>query len=327
MPDFVAPASGVTLNLISKSDAHRETLERLKKEFEDNQHVHRRLVEAIAREEQGLPNEFYPEPKKPGNGPRVKDLRLRDIKVEAELRKLEAAIKIATNEVDAVADQIVRSRLTDSLSKRRDAFVQEAADREKQRQEKLAALGIETERVRQQYTQGKNKLGQHAEALESEHARAQKRHDETFLPQIKRMEQKIQGIFDPMEETIGLYKVIFLAPPEMPEDAKLQYRWAAGVFQFLVIFGTLFLLDLIPIVVKLLSRPGAYDVLVEHAEFTANANYADFALHASRSGSGWPGPGAADTAGADTLLRPNYPSRTSAINPSPAPASPESSGS
>lgn len=311
-PDFVAPASGSTLNQISKMDACRENLERLKKEFEENQNMHRRLVEAIAREEQGLPNEFYPEPKKAGNGPRVKDMRLRDTKIEADLRKLEAAVKIAANELETTADAISRARLTDrnnyidALSKRRDAFVQEAAEREKQRQEKLATLLSQTERSRQLHAQRTRKLDQHSEALESEHARSQKRHDETYLPQIKRIEQKIQGIFDPMEETIGLYKVIFLPPPDMPEDAKLNYRWMAGVFQFLVIFGTLFLLDLIPIVVKLLSRPGAYDILVEHDEFTANANHADFARHAMRTGSGWPGAEPSDAASAAALLRPNY---------------------
>lgn len=311
-PDFVAPASGATLNIVAKMDGYREALERLKTELEDQQNMHRRLVEAIAREEIGLPNEFYPEPKKAGNGPRVKDMRLRDSRIEADIRKLEASFKTASHDLEAAGDALARARLTDrnnyidSLAKRRSAFAEEAGEREKQRIEKLTALNAEIIRARDLHNQRMRKLEDHSAALEAEQARAQKRHDDTFLPQIKRLEQKINGIFDPMEETIGLYKVIFLPPPDMPEDAKLSYRWVAGVFQFLVIFGTLFLLDLIPIVVKLLSRPGAYDILVEHAEFTANANYADFQRHAAQTGSGWPGPIPSDASAPESLLRPNY---------------------
>jgi hypothetical protein len=68
----------------------------------------------------------------------------------------------------------------------------------------------------------------------------------------------------------------------------MQYRWAAGLFQFLVVFGTLFLLDLIPIASKLLSRPGAYDVLVEHSEFVVNANWTDFSQQFGLEGKGLP---------------------------------------
>ena len=80
----------------------------------------------------------------------------------------------------------------------------------------------------------------------------------------------------------------------------------AGLFQFLVIFGTLFLLDLIPIVVKLLSRAGPYDILVEHSEFTANANWDDFNRHYEEHGSGWPGEAPGAFAVAQALLRPHY---------------------
>jgi len=86
------------------------------------------------------------------------------------------------------------------------------------------------------------------------------------------------------------------------------------VFQFFVVFGTLFLLDLIPIVVKLLSRAGPYDVLVEHAEFVANLNWSAFEGHFRKHGSAWPGDadgqkqlyGAWNPAGAEVLLRPHY---------------------
>jgi len=100
--------------------------------------------------------------------------------------------------------------------------------------------------------------------------------------------------------------VIFLPPPDMPEDAKLQYRWLAGVFQFFVVFGTLFLLDLIPIIVKLLSRPGPYDILVEHSEFVANLNWVAFESHFQKHGSAWPGEDLRSPASVEVLLRPHY---------------------
>jgi hypothetical protein len=159
--------------------------------------------------------------------------------------------------------------------------------------------------------------------MEEERARAQRRHDDTHLPPIQRLEAKINGLFDPMEETIGLYKVIFTPPPDMPEDAKMPYRWAAGLFQFLVVFGTLFLLDLVPIASKLLSRPGPYDVLVEHSEFVVNANWKDFTRHFAREGNGWPGQpgrqGQPNPADASLLLQPHYRPPQSPKDPIPAP--------
>jgi hypothetical protein len=69
-------------------------------------------------------------------------------------------------------------------------------------------------------------------------------------------------------------------------------------------------LDLVPIAAKLLSRPGAYDILVEHSEFTANANWADFSRHFAEEGNGWPGRplrrGEVSLADASLLLRPHY---------------------
>ena len=90
------------------------------------------------------------------------------------------------------------------------------------------------------------------------------------------------------------------------------------MFQFLVVFGTLFLLDLIPIVVKLLSRAGPYDVLVEHSEFIANLNWITFRDHFQKHGSNWPGPASVDPASASGLLRPYY----APPPPVPVPAAP-----
>ena len=98
--------------------------------------MHRRLVEAIAREELGLPNEFFPEPKKPGEGPRLRDMRARDLRVQAQIRKLEAELNAATADLAAAEAALARGRLSDrnafldTLNARREAFVNEAQERE-----------------------------------------------------------------------------------------------------------------------------------------------------------------------------------------------------
>lgn len=327
--DFVAPASGGTLNIVARMDALKEASERLGKQIEEEQGMHRRLVEAIAREELGLPNEFYPEPKRPGEGPRLKDMRARDVRVQTEIRKFESALAAATADLAQAEDALARGRLTDrnayldSLNTRREAFVKEAEDRERARKDRLAQLRRQLEQEEVDHTANVRKFEEHRRALEDDHARAQQRHDDTYLPPIQRVESKINGLFDPMEETIGLYKVIFTPPPDMPEDAKMEHRWMAGLFQFLVIFGTLFLLDIVPIAAKLLSRPGAYDILVEHSEFIANANWADFSRHFSETGNGWPGEplrrGELSPADASLLLKPHY--RRPQPRPEPSPDS------
>jgi len=310
--DFVAPATGATLNLIARMDAQKEESDRLRPLLEEQLKMHSRYVEAATREEEGLPNEFYPEPKRAGQGPRVKDLRSRDAQVMMEVRRLEGALEKAQRELALTTEAITRARLADrngyldTLASKREAFVKEAGERERVRQERLAQLAKQISTEDELHTARRAKQTAHVAALEEDLDRAQKRHDDTYLPQIKRLEGKINGIFDPMEETIGLYKVIFTPPPDMPEDAKLEYRWAAGVFQFLVVFGTLFLLDLIPIMVKLLSRPGPYDVLVAHDETTANLNWGDFEKHVAQHGSGWPGERSGDVAVAEALIRSHY---------------------
>ena len=92
-----------------------------------------------------------------------------------------------------------------------------------------------------------------------------------------------------MEETIGLYKVIFLIAPDADEIEKreYQYRWMAGLFPFVVIFGTLFVLDLVPILAKVFSRPGPYDVLVEEKEFVAAHNLRAFQHEYRANGGTW----------------------------------------
>ena len=92
--------------------------------------------------------------------------------------------------------------------------------------------------------------------------------------QVQALQAKASGIFDPMEETIGLFKVIFVPQAEEEKNDLVvgQYKWIAALFQFSIVFATLLLLDLIAILSKVMSRPGPYDVLVEFPEFAARCN-------------------------------------------------------
>jgi len=71
-PNFVPPASPATRAVLAQIDAAKENLTKTKADIEEKQDLHRRLVEATAREVLGEPNEFFPEPKKKGEGPRTK---------------------------------------------------------------------------------------------------------------------------------------------------------------------------------------------------------------------------------------------------------------
>ena len=276
-PAFVAPASGATRNVLAQIDAQRETLAKTKSELEEKQDLHRRLIEALAREVLGQPNEFFPEPKKAGEGPRTKDMQLRDRATIAELRRLELA---ASAQSDALAAQdktlaaarlVDRNNLLDEIATRRAAYVDEAKEKERVRRERLDRLTAD--------------LAQ----LDDDQAGARKLHTARYLPRIALYERKMEGVLDPMEETIGLYKVIFLIAPDADEIEKreYQYRWMAGLFPFVVIFGTLFVLDLVPILAKVFSRPGPYDVLVEEKEFVASQNLRAFQHEYRANGGTW----------------------------------------
>jgi hypothetical protein len=279
-PDFVPPASGTTRGVMAQIDAQKETLTKTRAELESGQDLHRRLVEAIAREALGLPNEFYPEPKKAGEGPRLKDMQARDRRVTAEIRAVEASEKAQQEALVASDKQLAAARLADknayldALITKRAAFVAEGEEKERVRKEQLAKVLAQIADLETGHAARLAKLKEHIAAQEADHAIAQRRHDETFLPPIARREAQIAGVLDPMEETIGLYKVIFLPAPDAAESERAEqgYKWIAGLFQFLVIFGTLFVLDLVPIMAKVFSRAGPYDVLVEHPEFIASEN-------------------------------------------------------
>jgi hypothetical protein len=293
--DFIAPASGETRNVLASIEAQKETLAKTKTKLEDRQDLHNRLVEAIARESNGQPNEFYPEPKKSGSGPRTKDLMARNKAVNTELRRLDSALTLQQEGLLAGDRQLATARLADrnayldGLVGKRDGFIEEGREKERVRKERLAKLQADIAAVETSHPLQLTRLADQTAALETTHASNTKRHEERYLPHIQRIERKMTGVLDPMEETIGLYRVIFLPAPEadQAEKAEQPQKWIAGLFQFLVIFGTLFVLDLVPIMTKVFSRAGPYDVLVEHPEFIANANLQVFRSEYGKHSEDW----------------------------------------
>lgn len=132
-------------------------------------------------------------------------------------------------------------------------------------------------------------LEQAVKKAEGEQAEHLATHKLRFDPVLKSYHAKAEGSFDPMEETIGLFKVIFV--PESGSDGSdqivQQYKWIAALFQFSIVFGTLFLLDLIAILSKVMSRPGPYDVLVEFPEMVASRNLMTLKNEYPRYAEGW----------------------------------------
>jgi len=311
--DFVAPASGATRNVLASIEAQKETIAKTKASLDEKQDLHRRLVEAIARESSGLPNEFYPEPKKAGSGPRTKDMTARDRAVRADVTNLNASLTALQDALVASDKKLSDARLADrnsfldGLITKREAFIEEAKETERIRKQRLAKLNADIAALETAHPPRLARLAEQTVAQEVTHASNVKLHEDRYLPHIKRIEGKINGVLDPMEETIGLYRVIFLPAPDadITEQGEQGQKWIAGLFQFLVIFGTLFVLDLVPIMTKIFSRAGPYDVLVEHPEFIANANLRVFhAEYGKRSGD-WGITGMADQPSGPDLVKGN----------------------
>jgi len=311
--DFVAPASGATRNVLASIEAQNETIAKTKASLDEKQDLHRRLVEAIARESSGLPNEFYPEPKKAGSGPRTKDMTARDRAVRADVTNLNASLTALQDALVASDKKLSDARLADrnsfldGLITKREAFIEEAKETERIRKQRLAKLNADITALETAHPPRLARLTEQTAAQEVTHASNVKLHEDRYLPHIKRIEGKINGVLDPMEETIGLYRVIFLPAPDadITEQGEQGQKWIAGLFQFLVIFGTLFVLDLVPIMTKIFSRAGPYDVLVEHPEFIANANLRVFhAEYGKRSGD-WGITGMADQPSGPDLVKGN----------------------
>jgi hypothetical protein len=190
---------------------------------------------------------------KPGQGAKYRELS-RDFDL---LAKAEQAARVRYEQLLFRAAQVQPSApATDRLStldpEQRDHLLSEARTRKERIDQLIQAL-------------------RRAEQEQAGHLAS---HRLRFDPVIKSYTAKSQGSFDPMEETIGLFKVIFV--PENGADSidpiVQQYKWIAALFQFSILFGTLFLLDLIAILAKVMSRPGPYDVMVEFPELVAAHN-------------------------------------------------------
>lgn len=153
-----------------------------------------------------------------------------------------------------------------------------------------------------------DKLAQAVKKAEAEQAENRNSHKLRFEPVIRSYHAKAEGRFDPMEETIGLFKVIFVAEAGSDGMDQLvqQYKWMAALFQFSIIFGTLFLLDLIAILSKVMSRPGPYDVLIEFPELVTGQNLMALKKEYPRFADAWAEaaahPAAADVQGAGVDL-------------------------
>ena len=194
-----------------------------------------------------------------------------------EIRSLQAAAAAQTEALRAFDKTLAAQRLVDrnayldGIAARREAYVDEAKEKERIRVERLDHLNADIAR------------------LDDDRLNARKLHEARYLPRIALYERKMTGVLDPMEETIGLYKVIFLIPPDADavEQREYGYRWIAGLFPFVVIFGTLFTLDLVPILAKIFSRPGPYDVLVEEREFIALENLKSFRRDYAKHATSW----------------------------------------
>lgn len=312
-PDFVAPASGATRTVMADIEAQKETIAKTKAELEEKQDLHARLVEAIARESAGEPNEFYPEAKKPGFGPRTKAMKARDKTVTSDIKRLETIANLQQEALIASDKQLAAARLADrnayldGLIGKRDGFIEEAKEKERIRKDRLAKLNAEIAAVETEQPPRLARLAEQTAALEATHASNTKRHEETFLPHIQRIERKMNGVLDPMEETLGLYRVIFVPSSDVEdiEQGGQNQKWIAGLFQFLVIFGTLFVLDLVPIMTKIFSRAGPYDVLVEHPEFIANANLRVFHAEYGKRSEDWGITGMTDQPSGPDLVKGN----------------------
>jgi hypothetical protein len=283
-PEFVAPAGGATRNAMAQIEAQKETLAKTKAQLDELQDLHRRLIEAIAREKAGLPNEFYPQPKKRGDGPRTKEMEKRDKTVSADIDRLTAAATAQREAFLASDKQLAATRLADrnayldGLASRHAGFVEEAKERERLRKERLANVNARIAALETEHPRKLARLDEQTASLDATHQIAVTRHNERYLPHFKRLEDKMKGVLDPMEETVGLYRVIFLPALDADEVEKGEHgqKWIAGLLQFAVVFGTLFVIDLIPILAKMMSRPGAYDVLVEFAELVPRENFIAF---------------------------------------------------
>jgi hypothetical protein len=266
-PGFKPQTSAETVGLEQQWQAQLRILEGKRSELQEQQSLEQRLIEASARELRGEPNEYYPDmPKVEGDGTRYKDLSKRRDRVSARVTQINVEINDQSQVVARLEKELAHRRQLDAqtqihqIDATREQWLEEARRNEQNRGDQLRQAQADLEKI------------------DREHTATIGRHDEHFSPRIANYTRKLEGVLDPMEETIGLYKVIFVLPPDASdiERGELPYKWIAGLIPFAVVFGTLFVLDLVPILSKIFSPPGPYDVLVAEKEFIAETNLLAF---------------------------------------------------
>lgn len=235
----------------------------------------KRISERIREVEQDLKNEARGTLSsdrggtgKPGQGAKFKELS-RDMEMLAKTEQT------ARQRYEGLLKQAVSVKPTDSRNaglsslneEKQSYFLTEAEERK-------ASLG---------------KLAQSINKAESDHIKHMESHELRFGAVIKNFRTKAEGHFDPMEETIGLFKVIFVPEPDSngTDQVVQRYKWMAALFQFSIVFGTLFLLDLIAILSKVMSRPGPYDVLIEFPEMVSSQNLIAFKKRYPKYADAW----------------------------------------
>lgn len=238
-------------------------LETEKKDLAEKSRAEREKIIAIQREYDGVPNDFAPgQSTQPGAGPRYRQLLAERAILQREIIQLTEAADRHVQSIQKLEQEVAPKREADmkrhieNIESRHTHWLEEATRKEEQRTAQLLQSEADLKQVHK------------------EHEERLSQHNEHYGRRIALYDRKLNGVLDPMEETIGLYKVIFTLPPEADQidRAEQPYKWIAGLFPFLVIFGTLFVLDLIPILVKIFSRPGPYDGLIEEKEFIAETN-------------------------------------------------------
>lgn len=272
-PGFRPQTSAEVAGLEQQLQAQSSILDSKHRELRDGEVLVQKLIEASDRELHGEPNEYYPDlPKLSGPGDRYRGLLERRDRAKDRVAQLNAELIEQTSLVKKLEKTLADQRQVDAqnqlrqIEANRNEWLEEARRNEANRKDELQQAQSDLEIIN----------NRHAEAIRS--------HNDYFVPRIALYSRKLDGVLDPMEETIGLYKVIFLLPADANdiERSELPYKWIAGLIPFIVVFGTLFVLDLVPILSKIFSPPGPYDVLVAEKEFVAETN-----LHAFRRAYWW----------------------------------------
>ena len=130
--------------VLAQIDAQKETLAKTNAELEEKQDLHRRLVEAIAREALGQPNEFYPEIKKVRRrsapqghaGARSRSRSPRSASSKPPTGRRQEAL-VASDKTTGRARLADKNAYLDALVAEREAFVAEGEEKERIRKERL----------------------------------------------------------------------------------------------------------------------------------------------------------------------------------------------